>query len=96
MIGSFKIKAIKTYGHTKTCITFIVENIAFTGDFIFKSTVGRTDFFDSSKNSMNESLLMFSKLPKDMIILPGHGEETTLNAELENNPYLLNLGVKYE
>lgn len=92
-IRDFNIETIKTYGHTKTCVTYIIDDLCLTGDFLFKGTVGRTDFADSSIGSMTESLKKISKFSLTLTVLPGHGEVTTLGNELDNNPYFNGLGV---
>ncbi|MFV0424806.1 MAG: MBL fold metallo-hydrolase [Bacilli bacterium] len=91
-IGNFEIECVKTYGHTKACVTYLIDEFAFTGDFIFKETIGRTDFFDSSMEMMIRSLKNFSKIKKNYFILPGHGAETTLKEELRNNKFLIKYG----
>mgnify|MGYP001770622543 CR=1 FL=1 len=64
------------------------EPIAFTGDTLFKGTIGRVDLPGSSPNSMIESLRKLARLDPRTIIYPGHGPQTTLAEELENNQYL--------
>ncbi len=94
-IGDFEIQTIKTYGHTKTCVTYLIDQFAFTGDFIFKGTIGRVDFFDSSMDLMIDSIKRFSKLEKDYFILPGHGMETTLHTEFKENKFFIKYGEHY-
>jgi glyoxylase-like metal-dependent hydrolase (beta-lactamase superfamily II) len=53
-----------------------------SGDTIFKEGVGRTDFKYSSLTDLTKSLNLILNLPDDTLILPGHGEETTI-AELK-------------
>lgn len=91
-INDFEIKTIKTYGHTRACVTFLIDEFAFTGDFVFKGTIGRTDFFDSSMDLMINSIKEFSKLDKNYFILPGHGEESTLEDERKNNKFFIKYG----
>ena len=87
-IGPFKFEIIKTPGHTDDSVTYYFEedNIMFTGDFLFKDTVGRTDLPTGNINVMNESIEKIKKYP-DCKVMPGHGRETTLNYEKENNIY---------
>ena len=67
---------------------FYDYNFVFVGDFIFKSTIGRTDLEGGNTNLMNESLKKISLLNKKTKFYPGHGESTVLYDELENNYYL--------
>jgi len=91
-IGLFEFEVIYTPGHTKDSITFYFKNdgIMFTGDFLFKGTVGRMDFEGGSTFDMKESLIKISKYP-NVKVYPGHGDFTTLEYEKENNIYFLNL-----
>ena len=54
----------------------------FTGDFIFKGTIGRTDLPGGSFKEMIESLNKISKYNKDIIVYPGHGDSTILDLKL--------------
>lgn len=93
-IGDIEIDVIQTYGHTKTCISFLIDEYAFTGDFVFKGTIGRVDFFDSSMDMMIDSIKRFSKLEKNYFILPGHGPFSTLEDELRNNKFFIKYGER--
>lgn len=76
-------------GHTAgSCLLFCKQwNAIFTGDVVFKNSVGRTDGFSGSERSMRESIAKISALTGDWTLLCGHGEPTTLAAEKMNNPY---------
>ena len=87
-IAGFNIEVIYTPGHTNDSITYYFkdENIMFTGDFIFKETIGRTDLGGNNidmKNSINKII----KYDKNIKIYPGHGDYTTLAHELDYNPF---------
>ncbi len=91
-ICGFKIKAIHTPGHSKGCMVFVVGGCAFTGDALFRMSIGRTDLLGSDAKAMKESLIKLKKiLTPDMKILPGHGEESFFSYELEYNPFLSRL-----
>ncbi len=87
-IENFDFTVILTPGHTSGCCSFIVENYLLTGDFLFKGTIGRTDFITSDFKEMEKSLKKLKNLSAELIILPGHGEISTLKAELVSNPFL--------
>lgn len=85
-IGSFSFDVIFTPGHTSDSVTFYFkdEKIMFVGDFIFKDTVGRTDFPTGDYLVMLNSIAKIKKYD-NAIIYPGHGEFTTLEYEKNNN-----------
>ena len=82
------LKIIHTPGHTMGSICIAIENLLFTGDTLFKDSIGRVDFDESSEGEMWKSLMKLTELNGDYIILPGHGEITTIKRELKENPYL--------
>jgi len=90
-IREFYFKAIFTPGHSPGSISYIFENdgFAIVGDTLFEQGVGRTDLIGGSTKtlltSIHDKLLT---LPEDTIIYPGHGNYTTVGAEMETNPFL--------
>ena len=89
VIDNFKFEIIPTPGHTNDSVTFYFydDNIMFTGDFIFKDTIGRTDLPTGNEIDMFKSLKSIKDYSGDIKIYPGHGEETTLKEEFNNNMY---------
>lgn len=88
-INNFKFKVVYTPGHTDDSVSyyFYDENIMFTGDFLFKETIGRTDLETGNMDKMLNSLNKILKY-NDIKIYPGHGDITTLDYEKNNNIYL--------
>lgn len=84
-IVNFNFKIIETKGHKDDCVSFLFENHMFTGDFLFKGTIGRTDFVDSNFADMQKSINKIKSYDKSIIIYPGHGEISTLEYEFKNN-----------
>ena len=84
-MSGFNFNVIYTPGHKEDAITiyFKKENIMFTGDFIFKGAIGRTDLLGGSDIDMLKSLNKMKKYPKDTLIYPGHGDSTKLLNELD-------------
>jgi glyoxylase-like metal-dependent hydrolase (beta-lactamase superfamily II) len=65
-------------GHTPGCMTIEFDNYMFSGDFIFNGSIGRVDFPYSSLAEMKKSFDKFLKIDYDKIVLPGHGNKTTI------------------
>lgn len=78
----FEYEVIHTPGHTYDSKIFYFKknNIMFTGDFIFQSSIGRTDLGGNDLD-MQESLEKIKLYPDKTILYPGHGEATTLGEE---------------
>lgn len=88
-IPNFNFDVILTPGHTSDSISFYFPNekLLFSGDFVFKNTIGRFDFPDSSETQMKESLDRISSYPDDVVVYPGHGPSTILGAEKSKFKY---------
>lgn len=86
--GGMKFHILHTPGHTKGGSCIYVENALFTGDTLFKTSIGRTDFpggsYDDIEKSIREKLYC---LPEETIVYPGHGVHTTIGYEKRHNPY---------
>ena len=88
-IKGFSFKVIYTSGHRNDLVSyyFYEEGIMFTGDFIFKGTIGRTDLEYGNMIDMLKSIKKIKEYPDNILIYPGHGDETLLKYEKENNYY---------
>lgn len=86
VIGNFEFLTIKTPGHKEDaiCIYFEDEGVLFSGDFIFKGTIGRWDLEGGNFKEMKQSIAKIVEYPDDLIVYPGHGERTTLKEEKAN------------
>ena len=82
-IGLFDFEVMYNPGHTKDSISFIFDNIMFSGDFIFEGTIGRCDL-GGDFNIMTDSIQRLLKSNKNYIIYPGHGNSTSLDKERNN------------
>jgi len=76
-------QSIPTPGHADDHITFVVGDLCFSGDLLFKDAVGGGD-----AAQVRESVLRLMELPDDTKVYPGHTEETTIGREREENPFL--------
>lgn len=82
-------KVIATPGHTPGSVCYILDDeYIFTGDTLFRLSIGRTDFEYGNRADLMLSLKKLLSLPHDYKILPGHGQPTTLYFERRNNPYV--------
>ena len=89
--GHHAFQVLKTPGHTPGSVAFYCaeEHTAFTGDTLFRMSVGRTDFEGGSYADLMDSLThVLAKLPPETVILTGHGPESTIGYELRYNPYM--------
>ncbi len=89
--GSHQLQVLQTPGHTHgSCLFYCAEeHTAFTGDTLFRMSIGRTDFAEGSWAEMEKSLRdVVAKLPKETIVLSGHGPQSTIADEIQYNPYL--------
>lgn len=88
-IGKFKFEIIYTPGHKEDLITiyFRKEKLMFSGDFIFNDTIGRFDLPESNISDMHKSIDKIKEYDDDIRIYPGHGIDTSLGYEKENNVY---------
>lgn len=86
-IDPFKFRVIYTPGHTEDsiCFYFSAYEVMFTGDFIFKDGVGRTDLPTGNYKELIQSLKKIDEYPDSVKIYPGHGDKTILGDERENN-----------
>ena len=88
--GTHRLQILHTPGHTPGGVVFYCEeeHIAFSGDTLFRMSIGRTDFERGSYEQMLDSLHnVVAHLPADTIVYPGHGPQTTIAEELRYNPY---------
>ena len=86
--GETELKIIHTPGHSPGSICLLGTEVIFSGDTLFESSIGRTDFPGGDIEAMRESLSILEALPGDYTVYPGHGGTTTLAQERAMNPYM--------
>lgn len=89
-VAGMTCQVLATPGHTigSCCYYFEQEKILLSGDTLFQESVGRTDFATGSSTALVRSIQEnLAVLPEDVLVYPGHGDETTIGHELQYNPY---------
>lgn len=89
-VDGVKLSVIHTPGHTRGSVSFFGAGMLFSGDTLFRQSIGRTDLpggdFGQEMSSIIDKLLV---LPDETLVLPGHMDQTTLGAERQGNPFIL-------
>ena len=87
--GQSELKFIHTPGHTVGGMCILCDDLLVSGDTLFASSVGRTDFPGGNHGQLIESInSKLMKLDDSVKVFPGHGPSTTIGAERESNPFL--------
>lgn len=84
--GPLEFEVIATPGHTPGSVCYRLGDILFSGDTLFRESVGRTDLGGSLPDLM-ASLAKLVTLPAATVVYPGHLSETTLEHEMRYNPF---------
>ena len=88
-VEGVKLTVIHTPGHTPGSLSYYTEGMLFSGDTLFAGSIGRTDLpggdYDQEMASIIDKLLV---LPDETRVLPGHMQETRIDAERQMNPFV--------
>lgn len=88
-LGSIEIKVLHTPGHTLGGCSFLAPNRLFSGDTLFRESVGRTDLEGGSFKTLESSIkTKLFTLPEETVVYPGHGLTTTIGHEKQFNSYI--------
>jgi hydroxyacylglutathione hydrolase len=90
--GSHTAQILHTPGHTEgsVCLYFEPEQKLIAGDTLFAGSIGRTDLPGGSMQKIMRSLHdTVLALPDETVVVPGHGQLTTIGEERESNPFLV-------
>jgi glyoxylase-like metal-dependent hydrolase (beta-lactamase superfamily II) len=82
--GGLAVRGVPTPGHSDDMVAFLVDDIVFTGDTLFKDAVGGGDLEQVRSSVMD----VFMALPDATRVLPGHTDETTIGRERTENPFV--------
>ena len=94
--GELSLKVIHTPGHTPGGISLFINGYLFSGDSLFCGSIGRTDLPGGSIKQLMQSLReKILTLPGKTIVYPGHGPESTIEYEKNNNPFLVGTNFNF-
>lgn len=91
VFGKQKLRVLHTPGHSPggVCYYCEKEDALFSGDTLFRMSMGRTDFPNGSQENLINSIRQkLMKLPANTVVFPGHGPTTTIGEEIQFNPYI--------
>lgn len=86
--GRGEIRVMSAPGHTPGGVCYFYENAMFSGDTLFRLSMGRTDMPGGSTRTLFSSLRRIGEIEGDYVVYPGHGEFSTLGFEKKNNRFL--------
>lgn len=84
-VGELTFEVIGTPGHTDGCVCYKCGIALFSGDTLFKMSIGAHDM--QNAETIYASIKKLMRLPEDTRVFPGHNDDTTIGFEKKNNPY---------
>jgi hydroxyacylglutathione hydrolase len=88
-LAGISFETLRVPGHSPGHLAFHAGGHLFSGDVLFAGSVGRTDLPLGDWDALVESIrTLVDRFPPETIVCPGHGPETTLGAEISQNPFL--------
>jgi glyoxylase-like metal-dependent hydrolase (beta-lactamase superfamily II) len=88
-IGNMDLKFLATPGHTPGGMSIVIDNVVFSGDTLFKTSIGRTDMPGGNYNQLINSIrTKLFTLPDDTKVYTGHMGNTTIGWEKKHNPFV--------
>lgn len=82
------VEVLATPGHTPGSVVYRRGDILLSGDTLFRASVGRTDLPGGSWDQLVVSVRRLYTLPRSTVVLPGHGEPTSIGEEASSNPFV--------
>ena len=93
--GGIELGVVHTPGHSPGSVSFLLRKVggqpqvAFTGDTLFRGSIGRTDLWGGDSDAIMRSLKnRLMCLDDDTCIVPGHGPQSTIGSERQSNPFV--------
>src|SRR5919108_6533088 len=91
-LAGLELQTLLVPGHSPAHLAFAADGCLFSGDVLFKDSVGRTDLVGGDWDTLVESIRsLVDRFPPETVVYPGHGPATTLGTELARNPFLVEL-----
>lgn len=88
-VSGLSLQVIHTPGHTPGSTSFYTNGLLFSGDTLFRQSIGRTDMPGGDGQLIIQSIKQkLLTLPEETIVLPGHMQETTIRQEKYTNPFV--------
>ncbi|MCZ2219944.1 MBL fold metallo-hydrolase [Corynebacterium pilbarense] len=88
-VAGVELRVVHAPGHSPGCVMLVADEVVFSGDVLFRGSIGRTDLRVSDPEQMRQSLRgPVWDLADELQVLPGHGPATTVAQERATNPYL--------
>ena len=84
-VGGLTVRVLHTPGHSRGSVTLMAEDVLFTGDTLFRGSMGRTDLDGGSFNDIMRSLVRLADLEGNFRVYPGHEGSTDLDFERRTN-----------
>ena len=87
-VGDITLKVMHTPGHTVGGVCYLADGVVFTGDTLFKGTIGRDEFPGGDLETLKKSVKRLYTLDEDTVIYAGHGDSSTIGEEKNENPFV--------
>lgn len=89
-VGTLEVEVLHTPGHSPGHVMYYFpqQHVLVGGDLIIMNAVGRTDLPDADAGQLDASIRRVMSLPPETRLLPGHGADSTLKEEMDNNLYV--------
>ena len=89
-VAGVRLQVLTTPGHTPGSVSYYTDGLLFSGDTLFRGSIGRTDFPGGDMAQEMASICdRILTLPDETVVLPGHMDETTVQFEKRHNPFVL-------
>jgi hydroxyacylglutathione hydrolase len=89
-VAGVQLRVLHTPGHTQGSVSLYGAGMLFSGDTLFRGSIGRTDLEGGNSAQLMETIVgSLLDLPDETIVLPGHMQETTIGRERQSNPFIL-------